>query len=220
MGKIIVLDPGHGLQANGSYSRPLIDCTGNEAVIVPNSMKPHKNDYAKGFYREDLGTLRIALNTMSYLMEAGHIVFTTREDKESAELYLPSEDDKWKRENWKRWKWVREFTKGVGADIFVSIHTNAGEGTGCSAFWADPINGKELCDSITNELNKQLDLRIRKVDKHRYMILRDACKGRACLVECLFHDNIDDIKLLLKEAGNKKLARALANGIDKFAQSF
>lgn len=221
MGKVIVLDPGHGLNEEGMYARPLIDCTGDKALIVPESMQPQDNDYADGFYREDTGTLRIALDTVSHLVNMGHTVFTTRVDNRNAELYLSSlTDNEWKKQNWNRWKWVREFTKENNADIFVSIHTNGGRGTGCSAFWAEPTRGESLCKSITDELNNQLGLKVRRIDKHRYMILRDACNGRACLVECLFHDNIDDMKLLLNNNGYNKVAKALADGIDAEAKKF
>jgi len=221
MGKVIIIDPGHGLNENGIYARPLIDCTGDKAIIVPNSMYPQDNDYADGFYREDTGTLRIALNAVSYLTNMGHTVLSTRADNRNAKIHLSSlTDSEWKKQNWRKWKWVREFTKENNADIFVSIHTNAGRGRGCSAFWAEPVRGESLCRSITDELNNQLDLKVRRIDKRRYMILRDVCKGRACLVECLFHDNTHGMKLLLNNNGYDKMAKALADGIDAEAKKF
>ena len=61
--KCVILDPGHGLNKEGKFGRPLIDCTKDKAIIVPNSMYPQDNDYEPNFYREDLGTLAIAKKT-------------------------------------------------------------------------------------------------------------------------------------------------------------
>ena len=78
----------------------------------------------------------------------------------------------------------------------------------------------ELCDSIVGEVTKQLGLKIHSVRKKRYSKLRNTCQGRACLFECLFHDNINDIQLLLTLDGIKKMAKAIADGIDKFSKTF
>lgn len=218
--KIIVLDPGHGLKPTGDYSRPLIDCTGDKARIVPNSMFPHENDCKPGFYREDFGTLFIARRVAAELECMGHTVYLTRKDNKNAYTYLSEKStNKWKRLYWKSWKWIKEFTASKDADVFVSIHTNAAGGTGCSAFWANPTNGKVLCENLTNSIHKEFGLKIRRIAKHRYLILRDTCKGNACLLECLFHDNINDIKILLTNKGINRMAKAIAKGIDKHCQS-
>jgi len=221
MGKVIVLDPGHGLKPNGKYSRPLMDCTGDKAIVVPDSMFPHENDGAPNFYREDFGTLAIAQKAAAELECMGHTVFLTRKDEHNAGIYLSSlSDNQWKKKYWKSWKWVKEFTKEKDADIFVSIHTNAGRGTGTSCFWASSPNGVDLSNTLTEELRNQLGLKIRRVAKHRYLILRQACEGRAVLLECLFHDNINDIQWLLNDRGTTEVGKALAAGIDKYSNTF
>jgi N-acetylmuramoyl-L-alanine amidase len=219
--KIIVLDPGHGLDDKGNYQRPLIDCTSGKAIIVADSMKPHPNDHSPNFYREDFGTLEIAKETKKALEALGHKVLLTRNDNRQASAYLGDlSGNEWKKKFWQSWKWTVEYTKQSKADMFISIHTNAGRGTGCSAFWANPPHGLTLCQNICGEINKQLNLKIRKIDQHRYLILRDVCNSRAVLVECLFHDNYDDIKLLLNQQGIQKMAKALATGINSHAETF
>ena len=221
MGKTIVLDPGHGLNNKGRYSRPLMDCRGNKAIVVPNSMYPHENDYEPNFYREDLGTLAIAKRTAAELECRGHKVYLTRKDQNGAGLYLSSlSDNEWKKKYWKSWKWIKDFTTKKNADIFVSIHTNAGGGTGTSCFWASAPNGVDLANVLTQEISNQLNLKVRKIAKHRYLILRQQCNGRAVLLECLFHDNIKDAKWLLTQKGISSIALAIADGIDKYTTTF
>lgn len=217
----IILDPGHGLDEKGQYQRPLIDCTSGQAIIVADSMKPHPNDNKKNFYREDFGTLDIARAVKTELETSGHQVFLTRNDNRNVALFMSEKSDsEWKKKYWQSWKWTQEFTKEKKADLFLSIHTNAGKGTGCSAFWANPPHGLTLCQDLCGEINKQLGLKIRKIDQHRYLILRDICCGRAVLLECLFHDNYNDIKLLLNEQGILAMGKAIASGIVKHLSTF
>jgi N-acetylmuramoyl-L-alanine amidase len=221
MGKIIVLDPGHGLRENGQFGRPLMDCTGNKAIVIKNSMCPHPDDYSPNFYREDFGTLAIAKSIAEKLEICGHKVYLTRTDKYNAKTYISkSSNNEWKKKYWKSWKWIRDFTAKKQADIFVSIHTNAGGGTGTSCFWASSPHGVNLANILTQKINNQLRLRVRRIDKHRYLILRQTCNGRAVLLECLFHDNINDIKLLLTQQGIDKMGEAVASGINNYSLTF
>jgi len=221
MGKTIILDPGHGLTIGGEYQRPLMNCNGKRVRAVYNSMTPHPNDYKKGFYREDFGTLAIAQQAKIILEKQGHTVFLTREDERDAKNFLSSQStNTWKRKYWKKWKWVKHFTAQKEADVFVSIHTNAGRGTGTSCFWAHSPNGVELSKSLVGALNKHVGLKIRKVAKHRYLILRDSCNGRAVLLECLFHDSMVDVVNLLSKKGVKKVAKGVAYGIDNYCKTF
>jgi N-acetylmuramoyl-L-alanine amidase len=221
MGKTIILDAGHGLDEKGQYQRPLIYCTSNSAIVIPDSMNPHPNDHAPGFYREDFGTLDIARAVKAELECMGHTVYLTRDDERNAGLYLSEKSNSdWKKKFWQSWKWIQEFTKAKKADIFVSIHTNAGGGTGCCAFWSNPPNGLTLCQDVCTEINKQLKLKIRRIEQHRYLVLRDVCNGRSILLECLFHDNYEDLKLLLNKNGILSMGKAIAIGINNHMDRF
>ena len=221
MDKTIVIEPGHGLSKEGKYSRPLIDCRGENIKIIPNSIEPNENDYKYGFYREDFGTLSLANGVRKYLEELGHKVYLTREDNRSSDQYLSENcSNEWKKEYWKKWKWIVEYTNEKNADVFVSIHTNAGGGSGCSLFWNESPNGVELSESIAKELHNQIGLKIRRVAQHKYMVLRNNCHGRSVLLETLFHDNINEIKMLLDPNKENKIVKAIANGIDNYCKTF
>jgi len=222
MGKIILLDPGHGLEHDGFYERPLMNCNGNKVrAVAKNCMKPHKCEHKQGFYREDHGTLAIAQSAAKILEAAGHTVYLTRKDKYSAIVYLSNlSTNKWKKKYWKEWRWVKDFTLKKQADIFVGLHTNAGRGKGASCFWASSPNGIDLSYDLVGELRDQLNIKTRKVAKHRYLKLRNVCDGRAVFLECLFHDNINEIKLMLTQKGIDSVGKAVADGIHKHSLKF
>lgn len=210
----VTLDPGHGLQPDGSYQRPLMDCRSKNPFAVSDSMFPHPDDYTKGFYREDFGTLKIAQVAAEILRKEGHIVHLTRADERNAKLYLSEQSDNaWKRTYWKKWKWIKDFTIKNKTDIFVSIHTNAGKGTGSRCFWASSPNGILLSQHLVQGLYNKANINKGRIAKHRYLILRDICEGRAVLLECLFHDSFKDIKLLLSEKGTRKVGKGIAHGL-------
>jgi N-acetylmuramoyl-L-alanine amidase len=216
----VVIDCGHGMNKEGVYSRPLIDCRNGQAIIVPNSMSPHPLDHVPWVYREDFGTVELGKVVKSYLELKGHSVFLTRDTDKNVEWNLPDElnANEWKRQYWKSWKWINEFARVKKSDVFVSIHTNADKATGCSAFWAEPA-GVKLCESITKELNKQAGLKIRRIEKHKYSILRDHSKGRAILLETLFHDTYNDIRLLLEPNGYERIGSIIGEGIENFLKT-
>lgn len=214
----IVLDSGHGLNEEGKFSRPLMDCTGKEVKIVPNCMEPHPLDNTKGYYREDFGTLELAKAIREELKDKYNILLT-REDKYNAQINLSKDcTNSWKLSRWKKWQWIVDFTNKNKADIFISLHTNAGKGSGCSAFWEGPA-GLNLCEAITSKISSELGIKVRRIKKHRYMALRNNCKGKSILLEVLFHDNINEIKYLLDQKGIKKVAKVISEGINDYVSS-
>jgi N-acetylmuramoyl-L-alanine amidase len=216
----ILLDPGHGLDKTGTYQRPLMDCTSGKAIIVPNGMKPHPNDHKAGFYREDFGTLAIALEAKLELEALGHTVYLTRNDHRDCAQYLGDRStNQWRKAYWQGWKWTTEYIKEIEADIFVSIHTNAGGGTGTCGFWSESHNGVELCNSVCTEIANQFKLKVRRIEQHRYLILRDSCNGSTALIECLFHDHFDDVKMILTQQGIEAMGKAIARGINTHAKT-
>jgi N-acetylmuramoyl-L-alanine amidase len=220
-GKTIILDAGHGLEPDGSYQRPLMDCRYKRPRIVHNSECPHPNDYTPGFYREDFGTLKIANATADFLREQGHTVLLTREDERNAKLFLSSKStNAWKRKYWKKWKWIKDFTVKNNADVFVSIHTNAGKGSGARCFWASSPNGIILAKDIGAGLKEKANVKMGRIAKHRYLILRDVCNGRAVLLEALFHDSEKDVKILTSDKGIKTLGKGIGYGIHNHCLEF
>jgi N-acetylmuramoyl-L-alanine amidase len=152
----------------------------------------------------------------------GYEVFLSRnrDDDLNANTYLADQlgANSWKRANWKSWRWIRQATAHYGADAFVSIHTNAGGGTGISAFYAEGP-GKALAETVAGEIAADSGLNIRRIARKRFMILRGVCGGHTCLVECGFHDNPKDLALLLAPDGPEMFGKAIARGVDKYLVS-
>lgn len=216
--KKILLDPGHGFNLiSGRYGRPLMKLGDNQAIIVPGSMKPHKNDRDEGYYREDFGTLAIAKHAKDRLKELGYEVFMTRNDDQIANAFLSKElkGTAWQIKNWKSHQWITKAADKWDCDALVSIHTNAGGGTGLTGFY-DSIIGRDFASIILEELNVDTGLKLRKIVKKSFMILRKVCGGRTCLLECGFHDNHSDLKYLVNPDNLKVIGVSIANGIHQY----
>jgi N-acetylmuramoyl-L-alanine amidase len=215
---IIVLDPGHGKNIQGKFSRPVMTIK-NSKVIQVCGGAPSKFDGQPDYYREDFGTLNIALACEEHLKSLGHTVLLTRRDERSCDRYLAEllGGNKWMIENWGGWRWVQELAKRNNSDGLVSIHTNAnvGKASGTTAFWCTN-KGIPWTETITKKFCEETGLRYRGVQNKKFMVLRDTSHSNTCLLECCFHDNLDDLKLLLSSDGTDRIGVAIANGIHKF----
>lgn len=218
--KVIIIDPGHGFnEEKQKYERPLMVLDGNEVKIADKTCEEDDRDHANNYYREDHMTLLIAMDTCKTLDELGYEVHCTRSDKMDCTYHLSNtlkNVNSWKLNNWKEWQWVKEAGKQYKPDAFVSIHTNAGGGTGITGLYETENPGKKLAKSITKEIKEVTGLKIRRIDKHRYMILREMANGNAVLVECGFHDNPHDLAILLNSTKRKEISKAIAIGIHKY----
>ena len=147
---IICIDVGHGMGSDGKYQRPLIDCRSGKAVII-NNFKPSDLDGVQGVYREDFGTLAIGRAVQAELECMGHKVYLTRGDKYDAGIWLANKLDinSWQKKNWKDWRFICEYAKKINSDVMISIHTNAGKGTGSSCFWYSLPNGPVFARCLT-----------------------------------------------------------------------
>jgi N-acetylmuramoyl-L-alanine amidase len=97
-----------------------------------------------------------------------------------------------------------------GADLFVSIHLNAGGGTGCEAYtW----KGEQVPQAVKAcSYLKKLGFNNRGVKNgsHLYVIKNTKCT--AILLEVCFVDNKADAELFRK-VGYEKIAKAIYNAI-------
>lgn len=97
-----------------------------------------------------------------------------------------------------------------GADLFVSIHLNAGGGTGCEAYtW----RGQQVPEAVKacNNLNK-LGFRNRGVKNGSGLYVIKNTKCTAILIEICFVDNKADADLF-RNVGYEKIASAIYSAI-------
>lgn len=101
-----------------------------------------------------------------------------------------------------------------GADVFVSIHINAGGGEGYEDFIFNGSVSKDtprLQDSIHNEVSKEFGTN-RGQKRANFAVLRETGMP-AVLTENGFIDNKEDAEYLKKDSNLKKLGEAHAKGI-------
>lgn len=154
-----------------------------------------------GLREKDI-TLDIALRTKQLLEEKGFTVIMTRETDVYPSL-----------------KQRTDLANNAKADIFVSIHVNAGGGTGIETWWyskgPEPQKSLELAKSIQSELIKETKARDREVQDGNLRVNRES-KMPSALVEVGFIDNVNDAAKLKENSYRQQLAIGIALGIIKF----
>ena len=152
---------------------------------------------AVGYINESEETRKIVSLVKHYLKGKGHEVVVANVDKaESQAAYL--------------YGVARQANKHVDADLFVSIHFNAGGGQGCECYtW----KGKKTAAAVgvCAEMNKQ-GFRNRGVKDGSNLYVISKTKMPAVLVEVCFVDNIKDFTQY-KEVGLHRVAQAITRGI-------
>ncbi len=106
-------------------------------------------------------------------------------------------------------------------DLAVSIHNNAGGGTGAEVFYHHGGGkGKTLAENILAEIvnvgqnSRGIKTRVNSQGKDYYAFIRNtSCPS--VIVECAFVDNAQDLKILATESDRKKVGEAIAKGILK-----
>lgn len=113
--------------------------------------------------------------------------------------------------------------QGRGYDLFLSIHSNAGGGTGPEVY--DTVSGRnanrQLASRLTAACSEVLGLRNRGVKHKRranggdwFGVLYGNQAKSAMLLEMFFHDNRNDVNKF--KANENKLAERLASEIAKY----
>lgn len=100
-----------------------------------------------------------------------------------------------------------------GADLFVSIHCNAGGGTGTETYYCTgSSDGKVFATFIQEGMLDAVGLRNRGVKNARYAVLRNT-NMTAALLETGFIDSANDAKYLGSEEYQQAFAEGIAKGI-------
>ena len=148
---------------------------------------------ANGYLNESKETRVLAYEIMKQLAATGHEVIPAVYDKSSNNLQE-----------------AVGLANQKGADLFLSIHLNAGNGQGSEAYtW----KGQKVAQAVNvlHELNK-LGFRYRGVkDGSNYYVIKKT-KCTAILVEVCFTDNKEDADLY-KKLGAEKVAAAIVRGL-------
>ena len=101
----------------------------------------------------------------------------------------------------------------AGADFFVSIHLNAGGGTGTEVLTTSTSSAKTIAARTSATLAKALGLRDRGRKNRDNVTVIKATKMPSMLVEVCFVDTKQDAEAY-KKLGAEGVALAIANGID------
>src|SRR5690625_3506361 len=158
---------------------------------------------ANGLREKDL-TLKIAKHIRDYLKNYNCSVRMSRTGDKTLSLAQRTNDaNKW------------------GADYFLSVHINAGGGTGYEDYIYNGLSNSSktarIRDAIHNEINnvlKKHGITNRGKKKANFHVLRES-KMSAMLSENLFIDTAKDAKLLKDNAFLKAIGEAHAKGIIK-----
>ncbi len=104
----------------------------------------------------------------------------------------------------------------ANVDLVVSIHHNAGGGTGIETYVYNETlkNGEtgRIATLINNKAVGKTGMRNRGVKTKDLAMVRDT-KMPACLIECGFMDNANDTPIILTEEYANKVASGIAEGI-------
>lgn len=109
-------------------------------------------------------------------------------------------------------------------DIFVSIHQNSYTSEAVKGaqvfYYAKSVEGERLAHCIQDKLVEQLDKynkRKEKANNNYYLLKKTAVP--AVIVECGFLSNTEEAQKLSTEEYQKKVAAAIADGIDEYINS-
>jgi len=191
--KVIVVDPGHGGVDSGA---------------------------TRGNIEEQAITLAIAKRLTEYLSQAGAMVILLRENESdlAGDEFSGRIRDRKQKDMQERVKKANE----AGADIFISIHTNAEPGTswcGAQTFYlAGDEKSKKLAASIQEELRKGLGNTRRKSAAGNYFILKKT-NMPAVIVEAGFISNPAEARKLQKPAYQSRIAYAIFMGTARSLQA-
>lgn len=155
-----------------------------------------------GLREKDL-TLSIALGVANYLRSTNADVRMTRTTDTTLSLSQRT-----------------AFANSIGADYYLSIHINAGGGTGFESYvWNGPLGQETL--KPRDEIHKEVaayfaanGLRDRGKKTANFHVLRET-RMPACLIECGFIDHTTDSAHLKNGNFISGLARAIGQGVVK-----
>ena len=107
-------------------------------------------------------------------------------------------------------------SNSLKADIHISIHQNAGGGTGTEVYWH--TNGtaedKKLASIVAPKLASKTGLRNRGVKTASFAVL--TCRATAILCEGGFMDTANDYAVIISDKGQQAYADAVVEGLVEY----
>lgn len=159
--------------------------------------------------------LQIAMKLKSVLESKGYTVVMIREEDKG--LYEENSRNKKAQDMQQRIAMIRECRPA----LCVSIHQNSYQDPAVYGpqvfYYEDSAQGKELAELIQAELNQGLEVarpRTAKGNKTYYLLKRS--ESVLNIVECGFLTNPEEAELLQTESYQKKVAEAVARGIEAY----
>jgi N-acetylmuramoyl-L-alanine amidase len=148
---------------------------------------------ANGYLNESKETRKIAYELMKLLADSKHEVIPAVFDRSANNL-----------------KEAVTLANNEGADLFISLHLNAGGGTGCEAFtW----RGEQVPQAVKAcSYLKKLGFKNRGVKDGSGLYVIKNTKCTAILIEVCFVDNKADAELF-KQVGYSNIAKAIYSAI-------
>ncbi len=162
-------------------------------VINGSHTKFGKGTGANGILNESKETRKIAFELMKQLADSGHEIIPAVFDRSENNL-----------------KEAVTLANNKNADLFLSIHLNAGGGSGCEAYtW----RGEQVPQAVKAcSYLKKLGFKNRGVKDGSGLYVIKNTKATAVLIEICFCDNKTDADLY-KQIGVNKIAQAIYNAI-------
>lgn len=107
-------------------------------------------------------------------------------------------------------------SNSLKADIHISIHQNAGGGTGTEVYWhtKGTAEDKKLAGIVAPKLASKTGLRNRGVKTASFAVL--TCKATAILCEGGFMDTANDYAVITSDKGQQAYADAVVEGLVEY----
>lgn len=105
---------------------------------------------------------------------------------------------------------------GYKPDLFISIHHNAGGGTGTEVYWhtKGTAEDKKVAGIVAPKLASQTGMKNRGVKTAEFTVL--TCNATAILVEGGFMDTVADYEIITSDGGQQKYAQAVADSVIEY----
>jgi N-acetylmuramoyl-L-alanine amidase len=113
-----------------------------------------------------------------------------------------------------------QMSNSWGADFFISIHVNAGGGTGAETFYSKDI-AKDYATTIQDTYSSKMGLRNRRTEKTNNFAVLNFTTAPAILLELAFIDSPlsnPDVNILVSK--REDMANAIAKGFYKYLEVF